>query len=741
MANKSLKESEEKFKYLFENSAVGKSLTLPSGELNVNNTMCAMLGYTADELKGKAWQDITHPDDIEYAQLKINELLSGEKASIRFNKRYIKKDGSILWVDLLSSIRRDVDGKPLYFMTSIIDISERILAQEALLESQAFLQAAFDNSQAGIAIADAPDGKLRYVNKAGLLIRNKAEEEIIENIDINQYVSSWNILHLDGTPYNNDEVPLARAVLYGETCTEEFVIRRDNNEDRIVLAKAAPIKDADERIIAGIVIFLDITEQKQTEKNIKRQNEIMSSLLKVLPVGVFMVDAETGKPLVANDMARNLLGRGILPDANQKNLAEVYKAHKKGHVDSYPNEEMPIVEGMKGKHSHVDDLVVERPDGTEVLLEIYGTPILDEKGKPWASLVTFSDITEKKKQEEELEYLSYHDQLTGLYNRRLFEVSLKKLDSEENLPISIIMCDVNGLKLINDSFGHSIGDEVLIKTAKIIKKCCRSGDIVTRLGGDEFVVILPRTDTEDANIIINTIKKLLLEEKVFEININASFGVDTKRRSEQSIVEILQNSENYMYRHKLYEQNSTKSDTINIIMNTLFEKSNRESLHSQRVSDYCGKIATEMKFDKDEINKIKIAGLVHDIGKIGIREDILNKPGKLTEEEWKEIKKHPEASWRILSSSLEYSEIARYIYEHHEKWDGSGYPRGLKGNEISIEARIIAIADAYDAMTSERTYRKGLSKAEAISEMKKYSGTQFDPSVVDMFIKKLANEE
>lgn len=469
IVNKSLNESEEKFRYLFEHSVVGQSFTQPSGKMDVNNAMSAMLGYTADELKGKPWQEITHPDDFKKTQQEIDTLLSGEKASIGFIKRYIKKDGSIIWVDVLSSMRRDSDGEPLYLMTSIID------------------------------------------------------------------------------------------------------------------------------------------------------------------------------------------------------------------------------------------------------------------------------ITEQKKNEEELIYLSYNDKLTGLYNRIYFDTELKRMDSEENLPISIIMCDVNGLKLINDSFGHSAGDEVLIKIAKIIKECCDKEEVVARLGGDEFVVLLPQTNLQDANKIIDTIKKMLLDEKVVGLNINASFGLDTKENSEQSIVETLQNSENYMYRHKLYEQASTKSDTINIIIKTLFEKSHRESLHSERVSEYCEKIAMALKLNKDEINKIKIAGLVHDIGKIGIREDILNKPGKLNEEEWKEMKKHPEASWRILSSSLEYSEIARYIYEHHEKLDGSGYPRGLKGDEISVEARIIAIADAYDAMTSDRTYRKGLNINEAINEMKKYSGTQFDPDIVNIFIEKLAS--
>jgi len=351
------------------------------------------------------------------------------------------------------------------------------------------------------------------------------------------------------------------------------------------------------------------------------------------------------------------------------------------------------------------------------------------------------DITSRKNKENERLYMIYYDYLTGLYNRRYFEKKLIKIDNEENFPISIIMADINGLKLINDSFGHSAGDEVLIKTAKIIKKCCRTEDTIVRLGGDEFVVLLPGTDTEEAIKISDCIKNSLLKEKVFKIGINISCGIDTKKKSEQSIIEVLQNADNYMYRHKLYEHASTKSNTIDIIMNALFEKSNRESLHSKRVSAICEKIATEMKFEKDEINKIKIAGLLHDIGKIGIAEKILNKSGKLSEEEWKEMKNHPEAGWRILSSSIEYSEIARYIYEHHEKLDGSGYPKGLKDCEISIEAKIINIADSYDAMISVRPYKKALSEVEAINEIKKYSGIQFDQKIAKVFVEKVLGKD
>lgn len=144
-----------------------------------------------------------------------------------------------------------------------------------------------------------------------------------------------------------------------------------------------------------------------------------------------------------------------------------------------------------------------------------------------------------------------------------------------------------------------------------------------------------------------------------------------------------------------------------------------------------------MNLDKDNVNQLRTAGLMHDIGKIGIEDKILNKDGKLNNHEWLEIKRHPEIGYRILSSANEFSKLADCVLEHHERWDGKGYPKGIDGLSISLQARIIAIADAYDAMTSERAYRKALSIEEAIAELRKYSGTQFDPEIVKVFIEKV----
>ncbi|MFA6682015.1 MAG: HD-GYP domain-containing protein, partial [Sphaerochaeta sp.] len=327
-----------------------------------------------------------------------------------------------------------------------------------------------------------------------------------------------------------------------------------------------------------------------------------------------------------------------------------------------------------------------------------------------------------------------HDHLTGLHNRRYFEEVMKRLDTKDNLPLSIIMCDINGLKLVNDSFGHNAGDALLKAASKILKQACREKDIIARMGGDEFVIVLPRTSEDETEQIANRMKEFALKEKVANIELSISFGYETKTKDTQSIVEVIANAENHMYRHKVYERSSIRSKTIDLIMNTLFEKSNREAMHSSRVSNICQAIASKMNFNKDAVNQMRIAGLIHDIGKIGVDETILNKPGRLTSDERRDIERHPEIGWKILSSTTEFSELAKFVLNHHENWDGSGYPNGFKAEAIPLEARIISVADSYDAMTSKRSYRTGMSREAAIEELKRCSGTQFDPEIVDVFV-------
>jgi diguanylate cyclase (GGDEF)-like protein/PAS domain S-box-containing protein len=344
------------------------------------------------------------------------------------------------------------------------------------------------------------------------------------------------------------------------------------------------------------------------------------------------------------------------------------------------------------------------------------------------------DISERKAKEEQIVYLNTHDHLTHLFNRRYFDQLLEDLDKVENYPISIIMGDLNGLKLVNDAFGHAIGDEMLKGVSNILSHYFDKLGYVSRIGGDEFVVLLLHTSLEEADRHANNVKNIIETENISGVNYSISFGTACNE-SNKSLLEIIKIAEDNMYSRKLYEMTSHRSDTIKTILKTLHEKNPREEMHSNRVSIICQEIGKKLHMNSDELNLLKTISHLHDIGKIAIDESILNKPGKLNAREWEEIKKHPEIGFRILSTSHEYSEIALDILSHHERYDGTGYPRGMKGEDIPLRARIISVADSYDAMVSFRTYKDPLSPEQAIEELKRCSGTQFDPTIVETFMK------
>lgn len=371
-------------------------------------------------------------------------------------------------------------------------------------------------------------------------------------------------------------------------------------------------------------------------------------------------------------------------------------------------------------------------NGEQKIVDVYACPI--SYGDKSLLFAIIFDVTEKEIAFEEITYLSYHDHLTGIYNRRYFDLMLNDLNTADNLPITIVMADVNGLKMVNDAFGHAEGDSLLIKAAEIIKESCRKDDIVARIGGDEFAIILPKTDENEAIAIMDRIKRRQSTVIIKQIAISLSFGYTVKYEVGSDMGLVLSKAEDMMYRNKMYESTSIRNKTISIIMNTLFEKSRRELEHSNRVSAIAAAIAKAMNLDTEQVNRIEVAGLLHDIGKIGIDEKILNKPGTLDSVERYEIMKHPESGWRILSNSDEFSDLADFILNHHEHYDGNGYPRRIKGDSIPIPSRIIAIADAYDAMTMDRPYRKAMSPEIALAEIRRHTGTQFDPNITEVFI-------
>lgn len=356
------------------------------------------------------------------------------------------------------------------------------------------------------------------------------------------------------------------------------------------------------------------------------------------------------------------------------------------------------------------------------------------------SIVSLIDITERKEYEERVKYLAYHDKLTGLYNREYLEEKIKELDNEKHLPLSVIMGDINGLKLVNDAFGHEKGDDLLKLNANMLKKACRKKDIIIRWGGDEFMIVLLNTGYHNANKIREKIHQYCVQLKTELIQPSISLGVSTKEKKDQDIKETIRKAERWVYKNKILESKSVRSSILKALEETLLEKDYETEEHARRLKKLAAKMGEALDFTSDKIDDLVLLAGLHDIGKIAVSDDILLKTGPLDEEEWEKVKKHSEVGYRITKASPELSSIAEGILHHHERWDGCGYPGGLKGQNIPLASRIIAIVDAFDVMIHKRSYKDAMSIKEAVIELKNCAGSQFDPELVKIFIENVVKE-
>ncbi|MHB8129591.1 MAG: PocR ligand-binding domain-containing protein [Mobilitalea sp.] len=559
------------------------------------------------------------------------------------------------------------------------------------------------------------------------IIRKTVHEDEMKSVnkELEQNVKHWST-QLEET---NAELEEMNAILEEEIREHERAdeeIRKLNEElENKVLERTEQLQDM------NAILEEEIDEKIRTENELSIERFFTDAVLDSVPGLLYLYD-DQGKLVRWNKKHEEMTGYSS-KELSCMEIFDWYKGDEKSIANVTLGVKRTLEEGSGDAEAYL-----QCKNGTS--LPIYLTAVrLQLEGKIYFTGIGI-DITDLKKREDENRYLSYHDSLTGLYNRRFYEEEIIRLDIEKNLPISIIMGDVNGLKLVNDAFGHDKGDEVLKKAAKSIQGACRLEDIVARWGGDEFVILLPKTNPHQVEAITKKIGELYSKEQVGALVLGISFGWSTKTNSDEDIYKVLKSAEDFMYKNKVIENASKRGNTINTIINTLHEKNPREEEHSKRVSEICQKIGKAIGCTETEISQLKVVGLLHDIGKIAIEESILNKPGKLTIQEWDQIKKHPDIGFRILSSSFDMLEIADWIKAHHERWDGEGYPNGISGESIPRIARIIAIADCYDAMTSQRSYREALSEEKAIYEISRNAGIQFDPEIARIFIEKVLNK-
>lgn len=613
-----------------------------------------------------------------------------------------------------------------YFQTFFVDIDEHVDAKNKLKESEDLLWKVMNSIPLRIFWKDK---NLNYLGCNNNFLKDSGLESYKDLVGKNDYDMNWREF---ADLYREDD----QMIIDTERVKLNFEekVRNSNDEIRWVKTSKLPIYEADGKIKGVLGIFEDITEKKLSEIEIEKEKNMYEELSKKSRSIAFEVDIE-GKYTYINSVVKDVLGYSPEEIIGKKYFYDLSCGEEREILKSF-GEEILKTEGSVNDFEHK----LFNKNGDPVWVLTNGSSLYSMTGEYIGFRGIDIDITKIKENEEKIIYLSYRDQLTGLYNRRFFEEEMKRLDTKRNYPISVIMIDVNGLKLMNDAFGHEAGDELIKTLANTMREVFRADDIISRVGGDEFVVLLPSTSEADAEKLSKRFLSKLKEKKVRNLDVSASIGYSTKEDESMLFEDVIKRAEAYMYNTKTLNRTKLRNKAIEDIINQLFIKVKDERVHASLVSKLCENIGRKMGFEEDEVKKIREIGLLHDVGKIAVPKEILEKTEKLNYEDWKELKRHPEISYIILSSSSDYMKFSEAVLYHHEHFDGNGYPKKLKGEDIPLYSRIIAVADTYTSMVLDRVYKKSISSKHALDLLKEDSGKKLDPKIVDIFIEQKCYE-
>ncbi len=550
----------------------------------------------------------------------------------------------------------------------------------------------------------------------------------------------------------------------------------------VVSAKAVKSERGEPQCLEYIV--MDVSERKWMEEEMCSAYLRFESVIQNTPNIAIQGYALDGKILEWNHASEILYGYSKLEMVGKKGRSMILS-----EADLREFEDIFATIRREGRPSHPREWIVRDKTGKEITVYSSMFPILqnDKVIEIFCMDVDISDRADAEKRlneiKDKLESLALKDALTEIYNFRYFR---ERLGSEFERAkrsfssITIVMIDLDYFKSINDSYGHQFGDKILKQVARFLKSELRANDIVARWGGEEFAIILPDTNRLDglgvANKILEMFRTRSFGDSVNTIKLKCSIGVVSYPEAPLfSVEEIIDAGEESIYKVKerggdgvaLYGHEITEKtfdqypeedrkrhveavkqklsffalrsersilEAVYSLAKSIELRDRRTKEHCDRMIEYAEKVARRLGMNEEEIDNVRRAAMLHDIGKLGISDAILLKPGKLTAEEFEIVKKHPVIGADIISVAEFLKDIVPLILCHHERYDGTGYPRGLKGEEIPLGSRVIAVVDVYEALTSDRPYHKAMSKSEAIRILKEGSGTQFDSKIVDVFL-------
>lgn len=763
---KKLAKSEELYRLIAESTNDVISFTtfnLHPVYTYVSSSAKVSTGYEPEELVGKSPFEFIHPDDKKklfpvlknYINAKIKKLLTGKEfpTTKRIEFRFKDKEGN--WRYLQSAV--NIVGNKLLFITR--DITEFKKAEEKMKQSEKKYRTLFENMPGGYYRTDR-EGNFIMINPEGVKLfgYNSLEDILGKNI----------AQHFYSAPEERKKYLKELEKNKGDLKDFELTLKKKDGSPLIISDTSHFYYNEDGNIAGVEGIFVDITERKQSEK-----------IQKVL----YDISKAANSPISLNQLYKTIhkeLGTIIdttnfyIALVNEREDKVYFPYHQDEMDDNFPIMKLsttntlttyviktgrPLLNNNK-QYNEMAAQGIITPMGSTTPQNIWlGVPLkIEDKtigamvvqsytnpdlySKKDIKLLEFvssqvATVIERKSSEERIKHLSFHDALTGLYNRAYFEEELERYNFPRYYPLSIVMIDINGLKVINDTFGHQEGDRLLQHLSQVLVSVSRQGDVLARIGGDEFAIILPSTSKDQGYNFCQRIKKACQQDKIKPIYLrpNISLGHATQEGEYKDINSLFKVADRNMYQDKLFNSKSREKHFLEAFRIILAERDPHTEDHAQRLQGLALSLGRRVGLTEYQLGNLKLLALLHDIGKIGIPDSILFKTYILTPSEWKKMREHSRIGYRMVKNIPDFSPIAQEILYHHEHWDGTGYPDGLKGEKIPLLSRIISIIDTYDVMQSRRPYKGAVNKIEALKEIKKCAGTQFDPQLVEIFLK------
>jgi diguanylate cyclase (GGDEF)-like protein/PAS domain S-box-containing protein len=578
-------------------------------------------------------------------------------------------------------------------------------------KSETTLGEILDSTNDAILINDQ-DGGILWVNRRTVEMFGYSEDELKQH---------GSILIATAANFAAAVAKMRKAVNEGPQLYRRETSTKNGRKIIVEVSSRRAIIDGQVRCLT---VMRDITDRLQMEKDLAKSEAEKQAVLDAIPDLMLIFDQE-----------------GNLLDSRQPADLEAYVPSGQENGRNVADF-MPAEIATNYRRCIKDAITTGKTQFYEYNINIRGALCYRDmrfsKVGDNVVLAMMRDMTAIKHSEAQLEFLSAHDALTGVYNRTYFEEAMRKASWQGKRGIAILVCDVDGLKLINDTLGHRAGDDLLRVVATGLRSTLVSGnDIVARIGGDEFAVIIYAPDKSRLEQAIAQMNQFVVDYNAQnpQLPLSLSIGWAADFASSRKAEELFKLADNDMYRQKLHQSQSMRSSIVQTMMRALEERDHITEGHGERLQYLAEKLGQVLGMPGGRLADLRLLAKFHDIGKVGIPDSILNKPDKLTPEELAVMRRHCEIGYRIARASSELAPIAEWILKHQEWWNGEGYPLGLAGEDIPIECRILGIVDAYDAMTSNRPYRKALSHEIALAEIARCAGTQFDPRLAALFLK------